>query len=84
MSAPTIIEKPAADAEIVLSRCRTATWQIKTAIARLKLAEASIEEAALPLSKGWLSVPGAIAELRNGGVLDLVLPHLADEQEGTE
>jgi hypothetical protein len=69
------------DADIILSRCRTATRRIRLDIAHLRLAEAAIEEAALPLGKGWISVPGAIAELRNGGVLDLVLPHLVDDQE---
>jgi hypothetical protein len=67
------------DADIILSRCRTATRRIRLDIAHLRLAEAAIEEAALPLGKGWISVPGA--ELRNGGVLDLVLPHLVDDQE---
>ena len=71
MTAPPT--KPPTDAEIVLARCRTATL-------RLKLAEAAITQAALPLSKGWISVPGAIAALRDEGVLGLVLPHLDDAE----
>jgi hypothetical protein len=57
------------DREILLTKMRRASLQ-------LRLADASIEEAAVQLKHGWISVPGAIVILREHDVLSLVLPEL--------
>jgi hypothetical protein len=61
------------DAEILLAKCRRASLE-------LRLADASIEEVAVPLRRGWISVPGAIAMLRNNGAVAIVMPELDTEE----